>query len=233
MTETPYVLLIQGTLTDSPGWHRIDADHPDNFCAVLGKLLKERGLPDAIERKVADRIPTHFAWSGANSHDARIEAARNLGERIREITLADPSARIHIVAHSHGCNVTLKAIELYLEQLRNDVVGIIRLLGTVSEYPTPNDITKLGNALKDRFGQRAEVILAEQSNTFETLKSYAPLLRTLNKYHNPVGNLVDALMALPEINGLGRITFLGPPFLRKHWKDRGIISSTMIKLSIF
>ena len=49
-----------------------------------------------------------FHWDGTNTHAGRLAAARKLSEIFLFITMTDPLARIHCVAHSHGGNVLLK-----------------------------------------------------------------------------------------------------------------------------
>ena len=50
-----------------------------------------------------------FAWSGANSPIARLEAARALEAKLTELRAEHPLAALHIVTHSHGGNVALYA----------------------------------------------------------------------------------------------------------------------------
>jgi hypothetical protein len=51
-----------------------------------------------------------FLWSGANSVHARDSAARKLADQLRK-DLADPDATSVIIAHSHGGNVALRALQ--------------------------------------------------------------------------------------------------------------------------
>ena len=51
-----------------------------------------------------------FFWSGANSVYARDSAARELSDQLRK-DLADPDATSVIIAHSHGGNVALRALQ--------------------------------------------------------------------------------------------------------------------------
>jgi putative serine esterase DUF676 len=53
-----------------------------------------------------------FQWSGGNSFMARRRAAVELAEDIKKISLDNPNARIVCVAHSHGGNVALYAVQL-------------------------------------------------------------------------------------------------------------------------
>jgi len=51
-----------------------------------------------------------FLWSGSNSVHARDRAARDLSKQLRE-DLKDPDATAVIIAHSHGGNVALRALQ--------------------------------------------------------------------------------------------------------------------------
>ena len=51
-----------------------------------------------------------FLWSGANSVHARDCAARELSDQLRK-DLQDPDAKAVIIAHSHGGNVALRALQ--------------------------------------------------------------------------------------------------------------------------
>ena len=49
-----------------------------------------------------------FHWDGTNTHAGRLAAAEKLAKLFHFIGASDPSARIHLLAHSHGGNVLLK-----------------------------------------------------------------------------------------------------------------------------
>jgi hypothetical protein len=59
-------------------------------------------------------------WSGQNSITARERAARQLADHLNSQRRANPSAPQLVIAHSHGGNVAVRAIE-YLEGPRNHV----------------------------------------------------------------------------------------------------------------
>src|SRR5262245_52277287 len=61
-----------------------------------------------------------FLWSGANSVHARDDAARELSDQLRK-DLADSVATVVIIAHSHGGNVALRAV-----QHLNSMAGRVR-----------------------------------------------------------------------------------------------------------
>src|SRR5262245_2413310 len=48
-----------------------------------------------------------FRWSGGNTHQARLDAGKELARVIERESEAQPAQRIHVVGHSHGGNVAL------------------------------------------------------------------------------------------------------------------------------
>lgn len=118
--EKHYVLVVHGTWNPPREgerlWYQLNDADPQNFCSQLNTRLEEFGLGGAVWRTLNGE-PTDFGWSGANRHEDRIIAAKQLAKRIVEIATADPTARIHLVARSHGGNVALAAIQLYLSYL--------------------------------------------------------------------------------------------------------------------
>src|SRR5215469_15328029 len=108
--ETHYVLIVHGTWNPPREgrrlWYQLDDADSQNFCTKLNSALEYFGMGGAVWRSLNGEV-TEFGWSGANRHEDRIAAARQLARRIVEISTADPTARIHLVAHSHGGNVVL------------------------------------------------------------------------------------------------------------------------------
>ncbi|MFA6204771.1 MAG: hypothetical protein WC689_01010 [Methylocystis sp.] len=96
-----------------------------NFVAKLDAALQERGSPARCWAHcgTSENI---FHWSGENSWIDRITAASKLQEYIRN--LENDGWRCHVVAHSHGGNVTVDAL-LNHEQ-RHESAGKIVTLGT-------------------------------------------------------------------------------------------------------
>ncbi|CAI5485043.1 unnamed protein product [Closterium sp. Yama58-4] len=134
--ETHYVLVVHGTFDSPPGpgspppWYFLDAKRADNFCHLIAKDLARtplgfdavwRTLPDShAGMRLREDVPYPFHWSGHNTHEARVQAGKALAQLIHAVGRADPSARVHVVAHSHGGNVALKAVSKYLSMLRRD-----------------------------------------------------------------------------------------------------------------
>jgi hypothetical protein len=74
----------------------------------------ERGSQEHVAQLAGSCI-----WSGANSVHARDCAARELSEQLRK-DLRDPDATAVIVAHSHGGNVALRALQ-HLESMADRI----------------------------------------------------------------------------------------------------------------
>jgi hypothetical protein len=115
--ETHYVLVIHGTFSAIEAgkikWFQLDEHDPDNFCHQLNERLARTPLGRAVWRNPMQV----FSWSGENGHAERLRAAKELCGVMTDLVRRDPRARIHLVAHSHGGNVVLKAIELYYDTL--------------------------------------------------------------------------------------------------------------------
>jgi pimeloyl-ACP methyl ester carboxylesterase len=68
------------------------------------------GLDAALKNASLDWQIRAFLWSGANSVHARDDAARELADQLRK-DLDDPNGTAFIIAHSHGGNVALRALQ--------------------------------------------------------------------------------------------------------------------------
>jgi hypothetical protein len=131
---------------------------------------------------------TNFSWSGENDHGARMAAAFHFAELCKRLVEKDPRARIHVVAHSHGGNVLLQAIERLLE-------------------PAPEDRREwtFGEAFRWRF------------------RAWPRLLQGLCFVQTTV-RAKDS----DTVSHLGRLVFLGTPFLRKQWT---VYQSRVVRLA--
>jgi hypothetical protein len=67
-------------------------------------------------QKLLEKIPgcafVEFEWSGKNSHSARIAAGAELARLLTLIRREKPNENVVVIAHSHGGNVALKAIDV-------------------------------------------------------------------------------------------------------------------------
>jgi hypothetical protein len=91
------VLDLSRSYFTTKGWF----EEGSQFCSRLDAALKNASLDWPIRA---------FLWSGANSVHARDCAARDLSNQLRE-DLKDPDTTAVIIAHSHGGNVALRALQ--------------------------------------------------------------------------------------------------------------------------
>jgi pimeloyl-ACP methyl ester carboxylesterase len=87
------------------------------------------GLDAALKSASLDWTICPFLWSGANSVHARDRAARELSDQLRKALQDDPAARAVIIAHSHGGNVALRAL-----QHLNSMAGQIRVITLATPF---------------------------------------------------------------------------------------------------
>lgn len=112
MSVNHYIFLIHGTWgKSSQGWYQI-AGPSNNFANRLAKKLEGTDLAGAVWRD-----STVFEWNAGNTHDDRLIAASDLATFLIRLRYQDPSAKFHFIAHSHGGNVVLTAIAIYITRL--------------------------------------------------------------------------------------------------------------------
>lgn len=92
MAERHTIVLVHGTNATSDAWTRT--------IAMVDQRL------DSYSREQVQYLT--FPWSGANSHEARLQAADDLTRWLMENTL-DESNSVTLIGHSHGGNVCLYA----------------------------------------------------------------------------------------------------------------------------
>ncbi|CAI5468609.1 unnamed protein product [Closterium sp. Yama58-4] len=248
--ETHYVIVVHGTFDAPPDdgsrtWYQPAAPGEINFCSKIGARLAEgplgggcvwRELP--AEPPARFRIPYPFHWDGTNTHEGRIDAAHKLARLLDVIANGDPSARIHVIAHSHGGNVLLKAIELYMKRQGSKAV---------SDLPPPV-LQRFWAAYKGRYDLIRHWKKPDVSNT---LWRFFPFLvvrrsmagrregRTKEQYPWASQRWLDSLLRLPAqrqrlflahrlatsplSNALGGLVFLGTPFYMKSWERNGML----------
>lgn len=130
--STPVTIIIHGTFASQADWWKLGTG--GTFADRLESALSEQGMCGTVWQPVlkAGLSYEHFAWSGDNSHQARVAAGRNLARSLHELgqrCSASSSSPLHInlIAHSHGGNVALEA----LRHLKNTVrVQRLVCLGT-------------------------------------------------------------------------------------------------------
>jgi hypothetical protein len=123
---THYVIVVHGTFAapqeNERQWYQLDESDPNNFCNLLNGRFESAGFSRPIERAFNGET-IHFCWSGDNDHFARIHAAEDLYHLMTRLMAQDRSARVHLIAHSHGGNVVLQALELYMTDIVNAACG--------------------------------------------------------------------------------------------------------------
>jgi hypothetical protein len=161
--ETPYVQVIHGTwnppVDGQQMWYQLHDDEI-NFCHQLNNCFDELRFGAPVWRPGG---PASFKWSGANQHEDRVEGGKALVKQWRALLDADPHARIHIVAHSHGCNVVLYAIQQYLIDLKDEAKQLLDQAERECLDKTVHEA--LRSAFADKFGHRAEERWSENAAT--------------------------------------------------------------------
>src|SRR5687767_8695828 len=88
------IVLIHGTFSPEASWTQPTSE-----------------LRRALQRQMgADAHLESFPWSGKNTAVERYAGAQDLMEHLRSVTVDYPGTPIAIIAHSHGGNVTLRAL---------------------------------------------------------------------------------------------------------------------------
>lgn len=104
------VTLIHGTWARDAPWTKDDS-------ALCMELRKQFGTEEVVFRR--------FPWTGKNSFKARAKAAIDLREYLSAGLTEHPDSRHSIIAHSHGGNLVIEALED--PELRSRFSGIVCL----------------------------------------------------------------------------------------------------------
>lgn len=91
-----------------------------------------------------------FCWSGRNRHRDRLEAAGSLRRLIGELRQSRPELYVDVVAHSHGGNVALHAINADHQPASVRVaLAEVRLVTLATPYlsMTPRPLSNVGKSL--------------------------------------------------------------------------------------
>ena len=227
------VFLVHGTWGrgDSAWYHPTCA--PTSFAAKLKVALGKRGVdPNTV-------IFVPFEWKGENTHSDRLEGAASLASKLIDLRrqyVDVEDVKVHFVAHSHGGNVVLKAIEIYLNDLawadvpkmfdtrdivtRDIVVASQRFLKDYADgkylFRSPTDeIDKLLHELADTL----EKISRRENNRLRfniTDDSFWDVERY--SLRNLLGKAYSHVYTLPEHHRIGSVITFGTPFYEKHWR---------------
>ncbi|HWZ86884.1 MAG TPA: RHS repeat-associated core domain-containing protein, partial [Thermoanaerobaculia bacterium] len=76
-----------------------------------------------VARSIGDRATVSYNWSGRDNHEARVDAAKGLVAFIRSYKFA-PGEGLDIIAHSHGGNVAIAAINMGLGHKVDNLVTL-------------------------------------------------------------------------------------------------------------
>jgi pimeloyl-ACP methyl ester carboxylesterase len=109
MQNKVVVIFIHGTFARQAQW-----------CNSENSPIRS-ALTTALGDRMAFRV---FEWSGKNSHRARIKAGNELAKFHEQILVTFPKSKIFWIAHSHGGNVALYALN---DILQDQPTGIVTL----------------------------------------------------------------------------------------------------------
>jgi RHS repeat-associated protein len=76
-----------------------------------------------VAKTVGDRTVASFSWSGKDTHAARVDAAKGLASFVQSYKFA-PGEALNIIAHSHGGNVAIAAINIGLGHKVDNLVTL-------------------------------------------------------------------------------------------------------------
>ena len=118
-----YIFVIHGTFNAPEDgkvkWYQAGSE----FFNKVTDNINNLGLLNAKTKS--------FYWSGENDHSERLKAAKDLFLEFDTIINQNKNARIHAIAHSHGGNVLLQAIDIYKQKHdENKHLGNFVFLGT-------------------------------------------------------------------------------------------------------
>lgn len=215
------MLLVHGTWGKSANaWYDVSKG-PTGFASRLKTALVMRGF-------VLDNlILMPFEWTGGNTHSDRLNGATALAFRIVDLTNQYPDATLHFVAHSHGGNVVLKALEEYLNKLPSskvphffdpgDVVEVARTYlqdYADGKYPfsdIKNGVESLVGRLADTLEKIDRRDGGSKAGGFIDGTIYDGERITLRLL---LGRLFCHVYSLPEFHRIGSVITLGTPFTR-------------------
>ncbi|MCH9004759.1 MAG: hypothetical protein IH838_05645 [Proteobacteria bacterium] len=227
--ETISLWIVHGTFNapeeeGPPKWYQFDPENSQNFCNRLQACLRDGPLDGALWRPDHMGEEDIFSWSGDNDHNERLKAGKKLCDRIVAVTSGDPTARVHLVAHSHGGNIVLKAIELYQHHLRGQGSRIFRRLqkaidrGDQAEAAVANTLRQEFPEISGPLPQAWLDLLAEfYQRGLEKRPAHSRVYRQLQPDHTRMLCFQKFWADWSEANRLGRVVFLGTPFYRKQW----------------
>lgn len=217
---TNVVILVHGTWGRSEnGWY-LPSNESDSFTYKLTEALKANGL---IDPKL---IP--YEWVHDNNHLQRERGAEGLADKLIEILHNEheyPNPRFHFIAHSHGGNVVLKAIEIYLIKLKDVAREPLSIKEDITEQcKVILDLYNLrdGNDLLSGDPKLAEMV-AELSSMrlkgeLDTIFDYGLKLIPRWILKRKLDAVLDRLFSHKAHHRIVNIVTLGTPFYFKEWR---------------
>lgn len=224
---THFIFLIHGTWgRDSDGWYR-PSSTGKRFADRLAARLEGTPLAGAVWRDIEV-----FEWSGDNTHAARLEAADQLTDLLFTIRKHDPRTRFHFVAHSHGGNVVLRAIQNYIHGLPLLTLNRLGFPNPVRDDETRREFFAAAKRFIEFWNtHHGQATIARDVGLYEDARQWNEDLKDRGRFRRYMaGNfmilrLAHILLRLgthPEEHGILSVAFLGTPFYYKRWKSRRI-----------
>jgi hypothetical protein len=127
---------------------------PKNLWFAKGSEFRNR-LTDALSKRGLSAQISPFLWSGANSVRERDRAAHQLVEHIRAKQSDYPNSTQVVIAHSHGGNVVLRALdqlgvtgdEIFIVTIATPFVEILRTKLSPAETRRIDFMVSLTNSI--------------------------------------------------------------------------------------
>ena len=204
------VTLVHGTWPRGfiPGLGHLFRSAPSPYWFEAKSEFRRRMSAELEARNINHEI-VHFLWSGNNSLRERETAALKLVAELKRQGEDDPSATRLVIAHSHGGNVTLRA----LEDLEGEESALVVTLAT-----------PFLDLLPARFVQGRKLIgVIELMGILVVLSILGYIQKTLAPNFSPWR--VDTVAALAGIGFITGIFFLLKAFLHNVYTNLGLSGS--------
>lgn len=225
---THIIFLVHGTWgRGDDAWYQPNTS-TTNFAERLKVSLAELGISDN------EIIYEPFEWKGGNTHADRLQGATQLASKLKELNqqYADKKdIKIHFVAHSHGGNVVLKALEIYLNEMawidvptwcdKGDIVDATQeFLRNCSngKYQFRHHTEKIDKLLRE-LSETLDKIMRREKQAIFLLTSGTIYDTARSSLRKKLGYAFSHVYTLPEHHKLGSVITLGTPFYEKCWKN--------------
>lgn len=115
------VILVHGTFAQGAEWTR-------------------RGRLVAALKALPGVLVDYCDWSGTNTLSGRAQGAQRVAEKVASTLELYPNARIVLIAHSHGGNVCLSAVDSLCSQAETSRLAAVVCLATPFVHVTVRDL---------------------------------------------------------------------------------------------